>query len=163
MILPFLHAYQAVLYSSRAHSHSVSSALGRCVIADFAFGKSAWHFVQFSYFPVGNAAERLLKYCCFHFSSCPLASSHVRVASCTQRMHLKASILIDGDKRVVSEYLYIFFKSVPLTGRRCVFFIVSLVVVLVACFLASMAVSTFGSSLNKGFRDTLSVKEALQR
>jgi len=141
MILPFLHAYQAVLYSSRAHSHSVSSALGRCVIADFAFGKSAWHFVQFSCFPVGNAAERLLKYCCFHFSSCPL----------------------DGDKHVVSEYLYILFKSAPLTGRRCVFFIVSSVVVLVACFLASMAVSTFGSSLNKGFRDTLSVKEALQR
>lgn len=56
-------------------------------------------------------------------------------------MHLEASIRIDGDKRVVSGYLYILFKSVPLTGRRCVFFIVSLVVVLVACFLASMAVS----------------------
>jgi len=78
-------------------------------------------------------------------------------------MHLEASIRIDGDKRLVSEYLYILFKSVPLTGRLRVFFIVSLVVVLVACFLASMAVSTFGSSLNKGFRDTLSVKEALQR
>ena len=81
--LPLLHAYHAALYISEAHSINESSSLGRCVIADFACGKSIWHLVQFSCSPEGNAAERLLTYCCFHGSSCSLASNHFRIANCT--------------------------------------------------------------------------------
>ena len=36
VILPFLHAYHAVLYNSEAHSLKDPSAFGRYVIADFA-------------------------------------------------------------------------------------------------------------------------------
>ena len=89
LTLPLLHAYHAALYTREAHSLNDPSRLGRCVIADFTWGKSAWQYVQFSCSPVGNSAERFLIKHCFHASSCSFASSHFRVASCTSLCILK--------------------------------------------------------------------------
>ena len=83
LLLPFLHAYHAALWSSETHSLSEPSAFGRYVIAAFAWGKSAWRWLQFSCSPIGNAADRLLMQHCFHCSRWPLASNQVRIASCT--------------------------------------------------------------------------------
>lgn len=64
--LPILHAYHTALYIIAAQSFNGSCSSGFCSAADSAGGKSARHVAQFSYFLIGNSAQRLLMERSFH-------------------------------------------------------------------------------------------------
>lgn len=81
--LPLCSAYHAARYSRVAHSAKTCSSPGRRSTAVLACTKSGAHTAQFSHTPIRDAALKSLTNCCFYCSSFPLATSHMRVASCT--------------------------------------------------------------------------------
>lgn len=94
---PTSKAYHAALYSSKAQSSSEPSLSSCCSAADLACANSPWHTAQFSWCPVGKAAQRLPTNCCFYCSSSSWICSHFRVASCTSLCisKLALSVFID--------------------------------------------------------------------